>query len=105
MHATDLDFGALISIIDQQLSADGKCSVLLPYSEFPKFLQLAQARGFGLALRLDVQQSPRHGFFRTVGIFTRGEVVTQADTLLIYGEGNQYTDAFVALLKEYYLYL
>jgi tRNA1Val (adenine37-N6)-methyltransferase len=105
MHATDLDFGALVNIIDQQLSADGKCSVLLPYSEFPKFLQLMQSFGFGLERRLDVQQSPKHGFFRTVGIFRRGEVATEAETLLIYGEGNQYTGDFVALLREYYLYL
>ncbi|UYQ94910.1 methyltransferase [Chitinophaga horti] len=105
MHATELDFAALAAAIDVNLSADGACSVLLPYDAFEQFRVLAANKGLELAIKLDVQQSPRHGFFRTVGIFKRGAVNTEMETLLIYDAQNQYTPDFVALLKEYYLYL
>lgn len=105
MHATTLSFEALTEAIDRNLSGSGICSVLLPYSEFEKFRTLAAKKGLALKKRLDVQQSPRHGFFRTVGLFTREAAATIHDSLLIYDGDNKYTPAFTALLKDYYLYL
>ncbi|WP_295128539.1 methyltransferase [uncultured Chitinophaga sp.] len=105
MHATELDFEALVKAIDDNLAEDGKFSVLLPYSQFDKFEELAEDKGFAMEHRLDVQQTPKHGFFRTIAIFTREEVTTHTDTLRIYDANHQYTPDFTHLLKDYYLYL
>lgn len=105
MHATTLSFEALAEAIGRNLAGNGICSVLLPYSEFEKFRAIAVKMGLALKKRLDVQQSPRHGFFRTVGLFTWQPAETVHESLLIYDADNKYTPAFTALLKDYYLYL
>ncbi|RAI97865.1 tRNA1Val (adenine37-N6)-methyltransferase [Chitinophaga skermanii] len=106
MHATTLSYKALLTAIDHNLLPNGEFSVLLPYEPFKDFLALATTMGFTLHNRLDVQQSPKHSYFRTVGIFSRNthpQPIT--NTLIIKDEQNQYSPTFINLLKDYYLYL
>ena len=105
MHATNLGYQELLQAIAAHLQADGQFSILLPYTAFQSFRQLAAALGFFPQQLLEVKQSVRHDHFRTVGIFGREAVTPLISSLSIYDEGNVYTTAFIKLLQPYYLYL
>ncbi|SEW57248.1 tRNA1(Val) (adenine(37)-N6)-methyltransferase [Chitinophaga arvensicola] len=105
MHATHLTYRDLLAAIDQQLSPSGEVSILLPFDAFEQFRQLALAAGFYLKQVLYIRQSVTHGFFRTVGIFSRRTVNTVIHELSVYDDQRVYTPAFVQLLQPYYLYL
>ncbi|MBV8251443.1 MAG: methyltransferase [Chitinophaga sp.] len=105
MHATNLGYGALIQAIDAHLTRDGAFSVLLPYQEFIIFRELAEQAGYHLGTHLQVKQSVRHGYFRSVGIFSRESKPMLVQELDIRDAHNNYTTAFIALLQPYYLKL
>lgn len=106
MHATTLDYRALLRVIAAQLNPSGAFSVLLPYSVFDGFRELAAAEGYLPEKILHVKQSEKHDRFRTIGIFRRNAGMAAVDTIAIRDTGHQqYTAAFTALLKPYYLYL
>ncbi|MBO9729871.1 MAG: methyltransferase [Chitinophaga sp.] len=105
MHATNLSYQALISAIDRQLAPSGEVSVLLPYTAFENFRALAVVAGFQLREVLNIRQSVDHGFFRTVGIFSRQAGDTTIKELAIHEANRVYTSDFTSLLTPYYLYL
>lgn len=105
MHATNLSYQELIRAIDRQLGPSGQVSVLLPYTEFEIFRELALTAGFYLQQVLNIRQSVNHGFFRAVGIFGRSAGNTTIKELAIHEADHLYTDGFVSLLTPYYLYL
>lgn len=105
MHATNLSYQELITAADQQLAVSGELSVLLPYTAFEGFRELALAAGLHLKQVLYIRQSVNHGFFRTVGIFSRKPGNTVVSELSVYDAERVYTPGFVELLEPYYLYL
>lgn len=105
MHATTLDYSALLKVMGNQLTADGAFSVLLPFRPFADFVALAAEAGFHAQHILNVRQSVQHDYFRSVGIFSRHAVVTNVQDVAIRDAANVYTPAFTELLKPYYLYL
>ncbi|MFY0256115.1 tRNA1(Val) (adenine(37)-N6)-methyltransferase [Chitinophaga sp. 30R24] len=105
MHATNLSYRELIAAIGRQLLPAGEVSVLLPYTAFDTFQVLAAAAGYHLKETLYIRQSIQHGFFRTVGIFSRIPSITKVNELSVYDANRVYTSAFVELLQPYYLYL
>lgn len=104
MHTIALTYDALLAAIQRMLAPGGSFSILLPCDEFEKFRKLAGDAGFALNVLLEVQQTPAHKPFRSVGIFGP-EAPPQSENLIIHDEARKYTPAFVALLKDYYLYL
>ncbi|WP_423735424.1 tRNA1(Val) (adenine(37)-N6)-methyltransferase [Chitinophaga caseinilytica] len=104
MHTATLGYADLLDAIARLLSPGGSFSILLPYPEFRIFQELANAQGHSLRALLDIQQSPAHAPFRSVGIFGKGDA-QPAETLVIHDEHRQYTPAFSALLQPFYLYL
>lgn len=105
MHATTLDYTSLLKVMADHLAVDGAFSVLLPFRFFADFVVLAAGVGFHAEHVLHVRQSVQHDYFRSVGIFSRHSVVTNAEDMVIRDAANVYTPAFEALLKAYYLYL
>jgi tRNA1Val (adenine37-N6)-methyltransferase len=106
MHATTLDYNALLQVIDAQLSAEGQFSVLLPYRPFVDFVLLAEQAGFSLRNVLHVKQSEQHDYFRSVGVFGRGAAIPDIRLMSIReADKKTYTPAFIALLQPYYLFL
>lgn len=105
MHATTLNYSALLTVIADHLKPDGVFSILLPYQPFIDFTIKAAGAGFHAQQILHIKQSVQHDYFRSVGIFKRGEGVTNVEEMAIRETGNIYTPAFTDLLKPYYLYL
>lgn len=105
MHDEGLKLDELLQVVDQNLSEDGSFAVLLPYHRTEQFITLSVKYGLFLSVQLNVKQTVNHSFFRSILLFSRISVAALRSELSIKGDSNQYTNAFVELLKDYYLYL
>lgn len=105
MHDDGLKLDELIKLIDENLAEDGRFAVLLPYTRADKFIEDAFKKGFFLYERMNVKQSVDHSFFRSLLFFERKKMNFEVKELSIKDETNQYTESFIELLKDYYLYL
>ena len=104
LHSEALGFEELITVIKLHLEEDGMFAVLLPYHRKNDFIDLAAKNDFFLVEEVSVKQTPAHPFFRSMLLF--GSVgVTALQSTIIIREGEQYSDAFIDLLKDYYLKL
>ncbi|UEG49029.1 methyltransferase [Ferruginibacter lapsinanis] len=104
-HDTTLTLDQLIQIVDINLSSEGSFAILLPYHRSEYFIGQAKKTGFHLQEKISVQQTPSHDFFRSMLFFSRSEREFISAELSIKNSNNEYTENFVELLKDYYLYL
>jgi tRNA1Val (adenine37-N6)-methyltransferase len=105
-HSVTLQLETLADVVIELLKAEGKFAILLPQFEFSLFEELAKEKQLQLLHKADVQQTPSHSFFRTMGIFSKETIVeTQKETVTIKNNENNYTPYFTELLKDYYLHL
>jgi len=105
-HSKELTLDELVEIITGNLEPHGGFGILLPYQRWQYFDKLVGYSGFHLSEKLFVRQSLRHDFFRAVLNYSRNKdrYVPSFD-LVIQKEDGAYTEEFVELLKDYYLYL
>ena len=104
LHSASLGFEDLIGVIKKYLAKNGKFAVLLPYHRTELFIQLALREGFYLEEEVHVKQTPAHGYFRSMLCFGTTYHENKKSEIVI-RDGESYTDAFVDLLKDYYLKL
>lgn len=105
-HSKELTLAELIAVIDTNLKRTGSFGVLLPYHRMEYFEGLSAARQFHLQEKLLVRQTPRHEPFRVILHFSRKQdPFVPVTELTIQQEGGGYTEEFMELLKDYYLYL
>lgn len=105
MHDAGLKLDELITVVDANLTADGSFAVLLPYVRAERMIELAKGVDLHLQTHVQVKQTVRHGFFRSMLMFSREKTEPRVHELSIKDENNQYTTEFTRLLKDYYLYL
>lgn len=105
MHDAGLKLEELMAIVAVNLADDGRFAVLLPYARASYMIALAAAANLHLQKHVQVKQSVKHGYFRSMLLFTRIKTEAVVEELAIKDADNNYTDDFVNLLKDYYLYL
>ena len=105
LHSHQLSLEELITAIQIHLTAEGHFAVLLPYHRTQLFEALAQSAGFNVLQKSLVQQTPKHAPFRSMLLFGRAKKTCEQTTIIIKEATGNYTDAFISLLKDYYLYL
>jgi tRNA1Val (adenine37-N6)-methyltransferase len=105
-HSGSLFSNELTDVVDKLLAPKGKFTILLPYIEFKRFEIIAKEKQLHLVQKADIQQSPSHSFFRTMGIFSK-QILRQSNNqpISIKDDVNQYTSCFKNLLKDYYLHI
>jgi tRNA1Val (adenine37-N6)-methyltransferase len=80
--------------------------VLLPYYRTEYFEELSKEKNFHLVEKLLVKQSPNHKYFRSILHYSRvSQSKPSHKELQIQNESREYTNEFIELLKDYYLYL
>lgn len=105
-HSKELTLAELLTIIDSNLDKAGSFGILLPYHRVNYFKELAAGRGFYLREELLVRQTPHHDFFRGILHFGRNkESFVPKMELCIKNDSSVYTEEFVELMRDYYLYL
>lgn len=104
LHDSGLTLETLWENITRCLLPDGLFAVLLPYHRLNECLQFAGNHGFYLYEKIEVKQTEKHAPFRVMLLFGREKKVTVHESMLIKKEAA-YSSEFIALLKDYYLYL
>jgi tRNA1Val (adenine37-N6)-methyltransferase len=105
-HSQQLKLDDLLTFIQQNLTEDGSFYLLLPYKRKEEASQLITKNGLHVASEVHVHQSEKHVPFRWMIKGTKKEVQQPTFTeIKITSSNNQYTEPFITLLKDYYLYL
>lgn len=102
LHSTLLSLDQLIASIKNNISADGKFALLLPYHRTNYCIELATP--FYLQEKITVKQTEKHTPFRSMLLFSTTPTTTLEKEIII-KENNIYTQEFINLLQAYYLYL
>ncbi len=105
MHDAGLKLDELIKIVEANLTADGSFAVLLPFTRSSYMIELAAAANLHLHKHVQVKQTVKHGYFRSLLLFSKLKADVVVEEMAIKNADNEYTAAFVQLLKDYYLYL
>lgn len=127
MHDTSLTLEELGEAISRLLAPGGIVALLLPYHRSDYCITIMNKCGLRLIPQVRVKQTPVHGFFRSILCFSQevavevpdkeeeqtaglkpdGDQRTRLDQqeIIIKTADNVYSEAFTALLKDYYLYL
>lgn len=105
-HDDGLTLLDLLEVVDRNLTARGYLAVLLPYHRSDYFEELAAGYELFVTNKLLMRQSPQHPYFRTALILNRkNKGLIKKEELTIRQTPVTYAPAFIALLKDYYLYL
>ena len=104
LHTDELPFPELIEAVGRLLKPDGQWWVLLPPYETSSLIKLAAALGLTPFCQLHLRHNERKPVFRTITVFSYDQRTAVSDTLAIYDpERNEYTPAFRAYLRDFYL--
>ena len=107
-HSENLLMHELLDIIKNNLSPAGYFFLLLPFKRNEEIRELMTTFDLNLHRIVLVRQSVLHDYFRLMlmGSNNNGNFSeTQFDELAIWDERRNYTEEFVRLLQDYYLYL
>jgi tRNA1Val (adenine37-N6)-methyltransferase len=89
----------------ERLNKDGKFFILLPFQEYRQFEKLAKKHNLFPLQQVNIKQTERHNFFRTIGVFKKQPATTFQESSISIKNNNEYSPEFIALLKPYYLHL
>lgn len=107
-HNSGLAFSDLFEIIKRQLSPEGHFYLLLPYKRNEEIRKLVFEHRFELSQIVLVRQSVNHSYFRIMlcgKLSSEEREETVIDEMAIRDSNDNYTPAFISLLRDYYLYL
>jgi tRNA1Val (adenine37-N6)-methyltransferase len=104
-HSDELKLSELISCIKNHLSATGIFYLLLPFKRTNEALKILSKEGLLVQKQVVVAPSVVHAPFRFLIKGGRQQAMIIEEKFFITDEQKQYTPEFVALLKDYYLYL
>lgn len=105
-HSTKLTLEELVAICKPKLNPNGRVFLLIPCHRRDYLIQKAGEVGLFFSAELVLAHADTHPPFRVMMEFSifRNEKPDR-QTLRIYDSPGQYSDAFIDLLKPYYLYL
>ena len=105
-HSKDLTMDNLLQIIKLNLVENGNFYLLLPYKRNDEIEKLVVDNNLIIVQKIYIRQSVNHDYFR---IIIKGGLkyssVKEETEISIRDNEQKYTDAFIGLLKDYYLYL
>jgi len=104
LHSSQLRLDELLEVIKNNLVSDGKFAILLPYHRTNFFEKLCRDYQFFLEEKVLVTQTHTHNYFRSMLLFSSTKIEKTEKEITIKTQEQQYTAAFSALLKDYYLH-
>lgn len=107
-HHHSLKLDTLLSVIQQRLAPDGDFFLMLPAARWEELKSRVAEYGLAISTVMFVNQTPKHSFFRVLVRGRHRSTIIEEhhqEEMTIKGEDGNYTEQFVFLLKEYYLYL
>ena len=102
-HSVKMPHSDLIKAVNKLLKRDGIFSLILPYVEGLRFVELAHLAGIYLYKTTEVYSKPAKVPERLLMSFTKIPMVSTTDRLHIRGSDGGYTEEYIELTKEFYL--
>lgn len=105
-HTIHLSHQDLIISVCKLLTETGQFNIILPQNEGLKFVKIAQKFGLFLTCLLEVRSRPRLSIERMIMTFTKNNNLKSlsAESLNVRMDaGNEYSNQFVNLTKDFYL--
>jgi tRNA1Val (adenine37-N6)-methyltransferase len=104
-HDTGLTLRQLLKAVDQNIKKDGIFAILLPYYRVDDFINEAADLNFYSQQKILLRHSAKHPYFRVILFLSKIKHAELTKELIIKNEDDNYTESFIHLLKDYYLYL
>ncbi len=104
-HHLTFSLEQLLSVSNTLISANGLLAVLLPFKRLEEFIKKAKKYSWNVIMQTDVKQTTKHSPFRAMLFLQKENKTIMKNELSIKDNCNAYTQDFVHLLKDYYLYL
>lgn len=98
-----LSFESLLAGTASLLTENGYAAFIIPYKEEEKFIELAATQHLYLEEGLRIQGTPKSDIKRSLLYFSRQKKAPNFSNLIIEKERHQYTEAYIALTKAFYL--
>lgn len=105
LHTNYLKQNDLLTAVMSVLSSDGEFNLLLPPAESEKFDLLAMGRQLFLQKRIVVYNKPGTSPFRFISKYGFNKTQPHSEEIYIRNNKGEYSEAFIELLKPYYLNL
>lgn len=105
MHNDELSYELLVKKVVELLDTNGIFAVLIPFYAKENLIEIASKNNLFNSKSIDIKQTTKHTFFRTILFFSFNKKTNQTINIAIKDENNNYTNEFSALLKDYYLFL
>jgi len=106
-HTVKMSHGDLLLAIRRLLSDEGKCSIILPVIEGLRFMEIVERYSFYITRKTVMR--PREGkpLERILFEFSKKEhgEVKEQELVMYAGKEKEYTKAYKAITKDYYLNL
>ncbi len=106
-HSEELSLQELVLIFTRQLSQRGRFFLMLPFKRMEEVMHELRKAKLGVMHYCVVRQSPAHQPFRILihgGVGDSGREAINTEMMIREG-GNVYSQAFIELLRPYYLHL
>ncbi len=102
-HNDTLSSEDLLHSARQLLLAHGKLAIILPFTEGEEFIKTASSHQFYLQRRVEIQPKPSKIANRLVLEFVLSPCETTKENIIIREEGNDYTEDYRRVTKDFYL--
>lgn len=99
-----LSYRELLDFASSRLTPDGRFSIILPSDQELNLLRYARMCGLHLFRILRVRTVPRKQPSRIIAEFSRSRCAMPEDTVLTIQNEGKYTDEYLSLTKEFYLF-
>jgi len=107
-HNEGLLLEELLIIIKNNLNANGRFCLLLPFKRIEEIKNLMLKNEFEILNITLLKQSVKHDYFRIIlmgKLKTEETIKTEFDEISIWNDKKEYTPEFTNILKDYYLCL
>jgi tRNA1Val (adenine37-N6)-methyltransferase len=102
-HTENLNFESLLKTTEKLLSADGRLSVILPFTEGLQFISLADQTGFYCSRKWSFRTRKEKPVERLLMEFSRHETGIEEGEILLLEYGESWSEEYKNLTRDFYL--
>jgi len=102
-QSQEMSFGSLLDAVSDLLSEEGTCAFVIPYAQESEFTKMARQRELFPVRITRVRGHESSPLKRSLVQFKRTEQAPLVDELVLEKERHVYTEAYIALVRDFYL--
>jgi tRNA1Val (adenine37-N6)-methyltransferase len=104
-HTENLSFLELLETATKLLSEKGKLNIILPYTEGVQFIALAEKNNLHCSRKWSFRTRKEKPIERWLLEFSKTKIETEAGEILLYSSGDEWSQEYKILTRDFYLKL